>query len=52
MSWYYLPLGPFIEDGPFHGVAVEPITDRAPSPSVIDFDRVAQLVNCEMEEPV
>jgi hypothetical protein len=31
LAWYYLPLGPFLDDGPFHGVAVAPVTDRAPS---------------------
>lgn len=34
LAWYYLPLGPLFDDGPFHGVAVAPIDGRQPDQSL------------------
>jgi hypothetical protein len=31
LGWYYLPLGPFLDDGPFHGTVAKPIDHREPS---------------------
>jgi hypothetical protein len=38
LAWYYLPFGPFLDDGPFHGVAAVPIDDRSPSQRIAIFD--------------
>lgn len=33
-AWFYLPFGPFIDDGPFHGKPTTPVIDRAPDQSI------------------
>lgn len=33
VAWYVFPLGPFLDDGPFHGTPTATVTDRAPDQS-------------------
>jgi hypothetical protein len=52
LAWYFLPLGPFLDDGPFHGVAAPPIVDRLPSQSFAIFNGFALEVFDPSEEGV
>jgi hypothetical protein len=37
-AWYALPLGPFLDDGPFHGVPTQAVDSRSPDHSMPIWD--------------
>ncbi|MCC7406871.1 MAG: hypothetical protein IT442_02290 [Phycisphaeraceae bacterium] len=48
--WYCLPLGPFLEDGPFHGIPVAPITSGQPDQSMPIFNGLTiEVFNSSVE---
>jgi hypothetical protein len=52
LGWYHLPLGPFLDDGPFHGTPVAPVDGRQPSQAFDIFNGFTLEVFDPSEEGV